>query len=268
MKTLIEELEQMQSKLLQMQNTLCKMNDPMIKGHLKIKKKRGGKYEYYHAVRNEQTGARSLQYIPKSEVALPHLLAQIQYFKKVGPIIQRRLHFLNALIGDLKKHDIDQIYESMSPARQHLITPVYPTDQQRRKEWKERQFPEKSFEAGLREIYTNKEERVRSKSEKILADLFFRLDIDYKYECPLPLHDGTTVYPDFTFYNPVLNQEIYWEHFGMMDDPEYAKKTVNKLHAYEKNGITLGKRLIATFETSVAPLDNRLAAHYIQEFLL
>lgn len=35
------------------------------------------------------------------------------------------------------------------------------------------------------EIYTQKGERVRSKSEKILADYFYYNNISYKYECPL-----------------------------------------------------------------------------------
>ena len=63
------------------------------------------------------------------------------------------------------------------------------------------------------------------------------------------------IYPDFTILNPETREEIYWEHFGMLDEPEYANKAILKLNEYELNGIHLGHQLIATFETSSQPLD-------------
>ena len=49
------------------------------------------------------------------------------------------------------------------------------------------------------------------------------------------------VYPDFTFLSPKTGEEIYWEHDGRMDDPEYARKAIKKIETYEKNGIFQGK---------------------------
>lgn len=51
-------------------------------------------------------------------------------------------------------------------------------------------------------------ERVRSKSEKILADYFYRRKIPYKYECPLTLKGVGTVYPDFTFLSPKTKKKF------------------------------------------------------------
>lgn len=79
-------------------------------------------------------------------------------------------------------------------------------------------------------ILTNNHERVRSKSEKILTDLFFSKNIFYKYECPLHLADNLVFYPDFTFFLPQENREIYWEHFGLMDSPDYAINTIKNSH--------------------------------------
>lgn len=50
-------------------------------------------------------------------------------------------------------------------------------------------------------------------------------------------------------------QEIYWEHFGMMDDPDYALKAIKRIMEYQKNGIYPGQRLIITFESFDSPLD-------------
>lgn len=70
-----------------------------------------------------------------------------------------------------------------------------------------------------------------------------------KYEFPLKLKGYGIVYPDFTLLDVKHRREIYWEHFGMMDNPEYAYKAVLKLETYMKNGFYPGKNLLLTFET-------------------
>ena len=117
-------------------------------------------------------------------------------------------------------------------------------------------------------ITTAKGERVRSKSEKILADYFYHAGITYKYECPLILKGFGTVYPDFTFLSPGTGEEIYWEHDGRMDDPEYARNAIRKIETYEKNGIFPGKNLILTFETSRDVLDMNIVQKLVREYLI
>ena len=64
---------------------------------------------------------------------------------------------------------------------------------------------------------TEKGERVRSKSEKILADYFYRNNILYQYEKPLYLKGYGTIYTDFTFLSKKTRKEIYWEHEGIVN---------------------------------------------------
>lgn len=96
---------------------------------------------------------------------------------------------------------------------------------------------------------------MRSKSEKIITDYFFRNKIPYKYEKPLMLNGYSIVYPDFTLLSGKTNKEIYWEHQGRMDDPAYANVAINKIKTYEENGIFVGERLILTFETQSSVLN-------------
>lgn len=117
-------------------------------------------------------------------------------------------------------------------------------------------------------ILTERGERVRSKSEKILADFFCRNRIPYKYECPLYLKGVGTVYPDFTFLSSKTGQEIYWEHDGRMDAPVYAQNAVRKIHAYVENEIYPGERLILTFETEKTVLDMKLVEKLVQRYLI
>ena len=102
------------------------------------------------------------------------------------------------------------------------------------------EYKGKEFREDTPLIRSERRERVRSKSEKILADFFYRNQIPYKYECPLHLKNFGTVYPDFTFLSAKTGQEIYWEHDGRMDDPVYAQNAIRKIYAYEENGIYPG----------------------------
>lgn len=135
--------------------------------------------------------------------------------------------------------------------------------------WDGETYQGKEFYEGTAVIITEKGERVRSKSEKILADYFYRNNIIiYKYEKPLFLKGYGTVYPDFTFLSRKTGEEIYWEHEGMMDKSDYAKTAVKKLESYQKNGIYLGERLIATFETEQTLLNSQIIEQLAQKYLL
>ena len=53
--------------------------------------------------------------------------------------------------------------------------------------WLSEKYEGKQFREGEPVILTDRGERVRSKSEKIIADYLFRKGIPYKYEKPLYL---------------------------------------------------------------------------------
>lgn len=114
---------------------------------------------------------------------------------------------------------------------------------------------------------TEKGERVRSKSEKILADYFYRNNIPYKYEKPLYLKGYGIVYPDFTLLSKKTYQEIYWEHEGMMDKQDYARAAVRKIELYQLNNIYPGEQLIMTFETEQSLLNSRLMEKLTEKYL-
>jgi hypothetical protein len=75
------------------------------------------------------------------------------------------------------------------------------------------------------------------------------------------------VYPDFTILNIHTRQEIYLEHLGMMDYPEYCEKALLKIQTYARNGIILGKNLLITFETSQNPFNINYLEQMLKEML-
>lgn len=81
------------------------------------------------------------------------------------------------------------------------------------------------------------------------------LGIPYIYEKKLVLKDGSTRRPDFMLLHVRKKEEIYLEHFGLLNQQEYLEKTLQKLDEYRASGIYPGKNLIFTYETEDIPLD-------------
>ena len=230
-------------------------------GHLRISKD-GNILRYYQCV-DDRNGI----YIPRSDKELPKQLAQKTYNQTVIKKAETRLKQIQKITRDYSDDEIEKIYTSMHKERQLLTIPVEPTWEQRLKAWYEETYQGKEFREGETVILTEKGERVRSKSEKILADSFYRKGILYKYEKPLCLKGYGTVYPDFTFISRKTGQEMYWEHEGMMDKQEYARTAIRKIECYQMNHIYPGDRLILTFETEQNALNSKIIAELIDRYL-
>ncbi|MYI56661.1 MAG: AAA family ATPase, partial [Acidimicrobiia bacterium] len=80
---------------------------------------------------------------------------------------------------------------------------------------------------------TKRGDLVRSKSEVIIANEMLAQGVDrYEYEAQLRLPDGQTRYPDFTVIDDDTGERYYWEHLGLLHDPEYKRRWERKLAAY------------------------------------
>lgn len=112
-------------------------------------------------------------------------------------------------------------------------------------------------------------EKVRSKSEAIIADALYRHGIFYQYEKILEADGVTRV--DFTMEHNIRGCTLYWEHFGKMDDPDYVLEYLKKKKRYESMGIAEGKNLIATYEfygsgKPALPFDARQAEAVVLQY--
>lgn len=220
--------------------------------------------QYYQCTKEKKSGF----YINKSNIDMARQLAQKTYDEKVLKLAQKRLLQIHKITKDYKENEIEEIFLKERVERQKLIEPVELTWKQKVKEWKAKEYKGKGFRDDAPMILTERGERVRSKTEKIMADYFFRNGIEYKYECPLYLNGHGTIYPDFTFLSPKTGEEIYWEHNGMVDDPTYSRNMVKKIHAYENNGIFSGERLILTFETEQTVLNTSKIEQLTKRYLM
>ena len=220
-----------------------------------------GHYQYY--VGKEYVSKK------KNEKRI-QMLAQQEYRGKLKPLLDKAIGHLKTAQKSLER--LSEVYEQMHEGKQILFEPdIVPISR------KIQDFNNVSYE-GLpcaegdkSDYYTYRGERVRSKSEKIIADELHRHGIPYHYEMPLLLRvDGQMkeFHPDFTVMNITTGEVKYLEHLGMMDNPSYYNNVLAKLDVYERNGLLIGRDVILLHESSFRPLSTRIIADYIQEFLI
>ena len=150
----------------------------------------------------------------------------------------------------------ETVLEQMSPGKQVLVHPHFTSDKDFINQWSQQKYEGLPFKEGYPEYYTRKGLRVRSKSEVIIADILDELSIPFLYEKPLQLKKKT-VHPDFTLLNIKERNEVYWEHFGMMDDRDYRDEALLKIREYEANGLYQHNSVIWTFESGKYPINTR-----------
>ena len=255
--------------------------------HLRISQK-GKHCEYYQVTK--QTAPLG-KYISKKKQLLIRQLAQKDYDTKLISLLESEILATTQYISKISdnsppsdkavsqhKSKITQYYEKMSLARKELITPVTLSNEQYIKEWMKETWQPLPFSEDTPFFYTARGERVRSKSEVIIADSLFRHNIPYRYEYPLALRhfsrnnltkemNKTVIFhPDFLCLNTYTRQEFIWEHMGLMDSPEYAENTIGKLRIYAENGIFPGHRLIITMETQNQPISTQIIEKIIPEY--
>lgn len=244
-------------------------------GTLRISKNKNTEQYYWRTDGKDPRG----KYIRRSEIELAKKLAQKDYAQKVvmllKPLVKKGGDALRWLEENDPLRQVTELYEKCSPARKKLIAPYRDSEEIYAEKWEQKKkvlkdkigqtgkFPEASTE-----IYTEKGECVRSKSEKILADKLYMKHIPYAYEVPLYISGYGYIKPDFTVLNRKTRKEYYWEHLGMMDDKNYCEKAIRKIETLERNGILPGKNLILTYETSEHPLNSRVAERLAEEYLL
>lgn len=270
-------LEKRLAELQKLLFTKKKSYEKAPQGRIRISQN-GGHPEYYLVT---ERGSLRGKYLPHSQKTLARQLAQKDYDARLIKLLQKEISALqNYMKQTCNGRAIPELYDSLCPARRSLITPVTLTNEQYAARWQDISWTGRPFAPDAPYICTAHGERVRSKSEVIIADTLFRYNIPYRYEFPLTLKrinpddirrdfgSSVTLYPDFLCLNTRTRTEFYWEHFGLMDSTEYSNNAAGKLRLYTENGILAGRNLIITMETQTEPPSIKALEKLIEEFLL
>ena len=227
-----------------------------------------GKYKSYYRRELTEEGRIIEKYIPKKNIELVHALAQREYDEKLNEILLSSLDTLSNFERELIRLSPAKVGSLLPMAKSTLIKPIYNSDEEFVKEWQNVKYVGKGFGGVETEFFTSKNERVRSKSEIMIADSLNRYGVPYRYEYPVHLKGVGTVYPDFLCLNVRKRKEVIWEHFGMMTKDDYVSDSViPKLRSYEKKGYRLGDDFIFTMESSVSALSSKYVNQMIEDYL-
>ncbi len=228
------------------------------------RRQNGISIQYYRRSGKETNGV----YLGKGEEKLIRDLAQKEYLLRVLRSVKKEKMLIERFLDRSDPNALTNAYTEMDSFIRELVVPFEYPDDEYVQRWQAKSYTPKPFEEGDPEIYTKKGERVRSKSEQLIADRLFFSNVPYRFEYPVTMSDGITMHTDFTVLNKKTRASIRWEHFGMMDDPDYRTTTFWKMAKYAENGYYQGKNIIYTFEDGKNPLDSRYLDRLIKKYFL
>lgn len=214
------------------------------------------------------------RYLGSKEKDTIKCLAQKEYETLLLRVLksenERLASSLQLLMQDKSGIDANSVLLFVDSELREYITPDIATDDGYAQKWLSERY--RCAQKTDNHIYTTlRNDKVRSKSEVIIADRLFAAGIPYRYEQRLELFDeyGNTLtyYPDFVVLNKRTRQKYYWEHIGRLGDQDYCSDNLSKLEYYAENGIILGKNLILTFESQKKPLYTPLVDMLIKQYL-
>lgn len=258
-----QQLEELDRLLIEVNYSLQQLPD-LPEKRLRISSFKGHP-QYYLRSRKSDTNGTYLRAGSK-EIAIG--IAQRDFDLQMKHYIEEQLRSIRRFLKTYCPEKLLEIYNSLSEMRKNLVHPYLEPDHVFIDKWLSEKYPPLFIPEAEGKFFTNKGERVRSKSEKILADKFDALNIPYKYERPLRLKNGKVIYPDFTLLNIRLRIEFIWEHFGLIDNGEYCEKSMLKIKGLQDSDFIPGENLIMSFETKEEPLDTKKVDLMIQRYLL
>ena len=224
-------------------NTLGKLTDKLPDGEL-VCAKNGKSYKWY----KKQNGM--YEYILKDNRKLAQKLALKKYYDMNIKDLQAELKACKAYMQKTKQNKEYVEKFLCNSEYEKLITCEFEGN---------RNFSDKLIVKGTNGKY------LRSKSEAIIDRILFNAGIPFHYEEKLELGQFS-FYPDFTIKHPDSGKIFYWEHFGMMDNENYAHNVYSKLQLYQSVGIIPSMQLLTTFETRQNPLDYEYVELLIQYY--
>lgn len=194
---------------------------------------------------------------------------QKHYEKKVNRKLKGLIVELDRFLEKYNFNDIVDIYEKSSMGRKAMVTPIICSQKDYVEKWLlDHRGNQNTIAIENKKYLTEQGEYVRSKSEKIIADMLYKYGIPYQYEPSIMMKSGKVLCPDFVALNVSARKTYYWEHLGLLDNTDYVEHNLNKIDLYEKNGIFVGEKLIISTESGRSPIDVKIIDEKIKKYLV
>ena len=234
------------------------------RGSLVVKSK-GNRIEFYRYIDKDSR----FEYLGSNKTDILASLAQKRYDAQLLNAVKKQKKAVDVCIKKLEKvnfEDLSKIYNDFPAELKQYIKPHLDDDEQYAAKWQARNYATSRRENDT-ENYTSKGEHVRSKSEVIIADRLHVLGIPYHYEPIFRIDENDYLVPDFIILNKRTRKEFLWEHFGLMEKPQYCLVALSKIETYSREGYILGKNFLCSFESKNHPLNLQYVDGLIEEYL-
>ena len=209
-----------------------------------------------------ENGKRIRRSITHNE-PLKRALAQKEFARKALEILEPNVTTLRGAIEHIIPFDPDEILRSMTKGYaklpedyffdRDLLSIDLHLDGERKArigrhgEWGAMEYEQSRYYEDNKTVETSRGEFVRSKSEALILEQIYDAMIEVHYE-QVQFINGIMIAPDFTFEGD-NGEPFYWEHVGLLDRPDYARRNYDKLKRYYNAGLVPGDNLILSFET-------------------
>ena len=147
-------------------------------GTLRISRSQNRTQFYWRRTSSDRAG----KYISKKIEDLAKQLAQKEYDKEALLIIRKELEAIESFMKEAPSFGVEDVYERLDETRKGMVIPIIEPDELFVKRWAARTYTGKGFDKDAPELYTDKGERGRSKSEMIIANMLLKSGKEYHYE--------------------------------------------------------------------------------------
>lgn len=244
------------------------------RGHRRFYMRRNGREQYlsrkqFPLIRNkirQEIAEAYLEQINQNLVLLNQFGTQYGFYsedhfqKKLEHIKAKYEIALQEMMKENECGEIEELFDLWADAAKH-------TSRRQLQRWANGSYSQLQYHSEDRRHVTPGGQLVRSKSELNIATMLEMKGIPYHYDEALELQTGT-VYPDFLFLRASDCCRLIWEHFGMMNNPDYRARSVEKIAEYAENGYYCGYNFIATYDTEDGGLDLTVVERNINLMIL
>ena len=252
------ELKRLHDGLYSLRNTVLREVEHCPPGTLQSYLDRGRR-QYVQVIMNN--GKRERHGLNRNQ-DLIRTLARKKYLESNLHVIEKNLVVTDAAVRSCDALDPEEILDSLRQSLpglpdEYFLKPLAEVNSpsgdrwlderlKKYRKWAGENYVRSNYKPHQCRITTSRGLKVRSKSEALIANSLDNLGVPFRYE-QLVYIGGVQIAPDFTIM--AADGEIYWEHAGMLDDPQYSLRHHLKMMQYESAGFYPWSNLVVTYDT-------------------
>jgi len=271
---LISQLKEKSQKLAELTENISRSSYMKVDGQLVCKKQKGKMRLFKRAEDSKE------KYLKQSDRKLIKELSEKTYLQKLNKAAQREKMQIDKCIEVLESKqnkagrdlaDVDKVYDMLPDYVKENVEPAEITDEAYARKWQNKKYNRRWMKNDEKYYETPRGDKVRSKSEWIIASMLENAGVPYRYEEIVPLDGrvGVFMHPDFTVLNKRTRQVYYWEHCGMMGERDYMENSfMPKMSEYYNFEFFPGDKILLTFESKDHPLDTVDVKRLIDKYLI